>query len=182
MKAIGLAVVIVSGGCQGGRDPVEQGSGIGDAYRIAVRNQWTDEASWLRDGKVSKAEVEAAWDRYAECIRDGGGEVGPARFNPLDSVSYGGDTLPNGLSQEAFEALVEGCSLRMNIIVGSYAAIHPRRIDPNVAAELRRCLDAAGVEVTTDQELEDLINPSSEDGLPQVDERITSCLARYLAS
>lgn len=153
-----------------------------EAHDIAVRNHWKEEAAWLSTGKVTASNVEEAWRRYSQCIRRGGGDVGPARFYPLDSVSYGGQTLPNGLTREALQALVERCTPRLNIITGSYAMTHERRIDPGIIPEIRECLQAQGFDVSSEKQIENLVNPPVTDStqLADLDQRAMACVAPYL--
>jgi len=131
-----------------------RGGDLADQYADAVQLGWDREADWLADGELTKANVEAAWQTYATCVREGGGDVGPARFSPIDSVNYLGDTLPNGLSDDAFDRLVQSCTPRLIIITGSYVATHERRVDDGVVPQLTQCLQAQGMSVTDRKSLE----------------------------
>jgi hypothetical protein len=123
-------------------------STLSDSLAAARSKGWDREVRLLKDGTVSVADVEQAWSWYAQCITEGGGSVGPASFNPMDSVNYGGLTKPEGLSEADFTKLtMQTCGPQLNLISGTYAGTHTRKVAAEYVEPLAQCLHAAGINV-----------------------------------
>ncbi|MGE3620316.1 MAG: hypothetical protein AB7L84_07635 [Acidimicrobiia bacterium] len=175
-------ILVIAAACGAGESQ-DRGSGaVADALATAEVQGWSAHASLLADGELTLADLDAAWQMYGDCIRAGGGEVTEASLDLLDSRNYGGDTMRNGLSVPAFDALLDECQPPFNVLASTYVSLGEPHLGADVAGPLVECLVAAGLDVEDVADAERLVyevmGASSHPSAELVDGCVRQVLAR----
>src|SRR5689334_1537807 len=119
----------------------------------------------LADGRVSRAEVDRAWDGYAQCLRGVGFDVTTSAWDPVTSTTRvftfaraGATTStrtaepsapPTSLPMTSQEdEQVDACEERYWFPVSAiYTADTPARMTPELAAAMQQCMGRRGYAV-----------------------------------
>ncbi|MGZ6790876.1 MAG: hypothetical protein ACXVGQ_13260 [Mycobacteriaceae bacterium] len=99
--------------------------------------------SLLRDGTVSRADLDLSWTRLKSCIEAGGMTVKGPIVNPITSTEYL-YTYAQQAGGAADDAMVRSCEERFWIPLSSvYSANTPQRMDSRLAAFMTECMTRA---------------------------------------
>jgi hypothetical protein len=99
--------------------------------------------SLLRDGTVSRADLDLSWTRLKSCIEAGGMTVKGPIVNPITSTEYLYTYAQQG-GGAADDTMVRGCEEKFWIPLSSvYSANTPQRMDSRLAAFMTECMTRA---------------------------------------
>ena len=143
----------------------------------------------LRDGSVSRADLDLSWARLKSCIEAGGLTVKGPIVNPITSTEYlytyarrgsATTTTPTTTGASAADdAIVRGCEEKFWIPLSSvYSANTPQRMDSRLAAFMTKCMTRAHYPTAGAGTFDQLVRDGSGTVAPARLRQANDCLDR----
>lgn len=172
-----LCVSLVIGASACSAPPSDSGvASVSNTLAVAETRGFEWEVSVLQDGDITSDEYEQAYDRCMDCQRELGyvfdkpkclDPVEGQRWHALSAYRGAGDPPTDGIGL---------CEERIFFIEDAYVLLTPKRMDPQLMAKFRECLDEAEINYSgAETNFNDFVSELDDEYI-DADSRYTACL------
>jgi hypothetical protein len=150
---------------------------VSEALAVAQERGFEWEVSILEDGAISPGDYEQAYDQYMECQRELGYVFDKPRYlDPVEGQRWQALSMYRGAGEPPLEGM-GACDERIFLVEHPYVSTSPKRMEAQLLAKFRECLDDKGITYRGDEvSFNDFTTDVDDEQYRDSESTYTSCL------